>query len=186
MKLSQWAKENGVTYQTAWNLFKAGKLPVEAEQLPTGTILVKPNYSSSNDTIIYCRVSNHSRKEELNYQVARCEEFCFKNGWSVASVYKEVASGMNDKRKILWKVLDSNPKRIVVENKDRLTRFGFSYIENLMKKNGCEIVVINSAQEDQADLLKDLTSVIYSFCARLYGMRRAKNKVDQCKKIISE
>ncbi|MEW6080943.1 MAG: IS607 family transposase, partial [Bacillota bacterium] len=40
MKLSEWAKQNGVRYQTAWRWFKAGILPVPATRLPTGTILV--------------------------------------------------------------------------------------------------------------------------------------------------
>ena len=187
MKLSQWAKNNGLCYQTAWNLFKSGKLPVEAQQLSTGTILVKELKTSLNDkekTAIYCRVSNHSRKKEIEYQIDRCKEFCLSNGWPVHSIHKEIASGMNDDRRTLWRMLDSMPTRIVVENKDRLTRFGFNYLKKLLLRNGCEIVVINEAQEDHADLIKDLTSIIYSFCARLYGMRRAKNKTDKCKEII--
>jgi putative resolvase len=41
VKLSQWAKEQGLTYKGAWRMWKAGPLPVPAEQLPTGTIIVK-------------------------------------------------------------------------------------------------------------------------------------------------
>jgi predicted site-specific integrase-resolvase len=42
MKLSTWAKEQGIGYEVAWRMFRDGKLPVPAEQLPTGTIIVKP------------------------------------------------------------------------------------------------------------------------------------------------
>ena len=140
---------------------------------------------SNETTILYCRVSNHSRRNELNYQVERCEAFALSKGWSITKEYKEVASGMNDNRKELWKAIDSKPTRIIVENKDRLTRFGFNYLERLLQKQGTEIVVINESEEDKDDLIKDLCSIIYSFCARLYGMRRAKNKSDKVKEIIN-
>lgn len=43
MKLSEWAKLQGVTYKTAWRWVKAGKMPknVRVEVMPTGTILVE-------------------------------------------------------------------------------------------------------------------------------------------------
>jgi predicted site-specific integrase-resolvase len=178
MKLSDWAKEQGICYKTAWRWFKDGKLPVLAEQTVTGTILVKNEIIENNslDTIIYCRVSNHSRKEELNYQVQRCEEFCLKNGWSVKRVYKEIASGLNDERKEFWKAIDSKPKRLIVENKDRLTRFGFNYIKKLLNQVDKDIIVLNETIDDKNDLMKDLISIIYSFSARMYGLRRKKNK----------
>lgn len=91
---------------------------------------------------------------------------------------------MNDSRKVLWDMLDSKPTKIVVENKDRLTRFGFEFIARLVPN--CEVVIMNDSETDEEDLIKDLTSVIYSFCARMYGMRRAKNKAEQCKEIISK
>ncbi|MBK6999807.1 MAG: hypothetical protein IPH35_08650 [Rhodoferax sp.] len=42
MKLSEWAKQQGLTYKGAWKMFHAGQLPLRAEQLPTGTIIVHP------------------------------------------------------------------------------------------------------------------------------------------------
>ena len=81
-------------------------------------------------------------------------------------------------------MLDSNPTKIVIENKDRLTRFGFNYLEQLLKKQNCEIVVINTSTTDEQDLIKDLVSIITSFCCSLYGLRRSKNKVSQIKKIL--
>lgn len=43
IKLSVWAKKQGITYRTAWKWFKSGKLPAKAVQLSTGTILVEDN-----------------------------------------------------------------------------------------------------------------------------------------------
>jgi predicted site-specific integrase-resolvase len=86
-------------------------------------------------------------------------------------VVKEIASGMNDNRPELKKLLALRPARIVIEHKDRLTRFGFGYFEQLLPMLGCELVVINRDAEEKDDLLKDLVAVITSFCCRLYGLR---------------
>lgn len=185
MKLSDWAKKNGIAYKTAWRWFKNGTLPVPVKQISTGTILVEDASSSINDrNVIYCRVSNHSRKEELNYQVDRCQQFSLANGWSIHSVYKEVASGVNENRKEFWKAINCKPKRIIVEHKDRLSRFGFVYLEELLKQRGTEVVVINRDTVEENELIKDLVAIIYSFCARLYGLRKAYNKTKKCEKIL--
>lgn len=92
---------------------------------------------------------------------------------------------MNENRKELWKMLDSEPTTIVVENKDRLTRFGFKYLENLLNRRGCTILVLNPAVSDEQDLIKDMISVVTSFCCRLYGLRRTKNKMDKIRKVLS-
>jgi predicted site-specific integrase-resolvase len=91
---------------------------------------------------------------------------------------------MNDNRKEFWRMLDSNPTRIVIENKDRLTRFGFNYLDKLLLRNGCSIDVMNPNSNDEQDLIKDLVSVITSFCCRLYGLRRTKKKVQQIKDLV--
>jgi predicted site-specific integrase-resolvase len=185
MKLSVWAKKQCVCYRTAFQWFKDGKIK-NSFQTESGSIFVEDDVKNVNvqNNCIYARVSNQSRKSELEFQVDRLNQFCSANGIVVHKIYKEVASGMNDKRKELAKMLNSNPTKIIVENKDRLTRFGFNYLELLLNKNQQEIVVVNRAMEDKQDLLQDLTSVIYSFCARIYGLRRVKNKLDKIKDII--
>lgn len=186
MKLSEYAKKNGVHYRTALNWFYAGMIP-NSRQLANGTILVDDSIENKDSRIvIYCRVSNHNRKEEMEYQVTRCCDFCLARGYSVEKVYKEVASGMNDKRKELWKMIESSPTIVVVEHKDRLTRFGFNYLEKLLFKLGCKIEVINRDEEDESDLLKDLVSVITSFCCRLYGLRRGVNKSKKIREMIKD
>lgn len=188
MKLSHWAKLQGITYRTAYSWFSSGKIP-NAVQFPSGTIIVQDlpaSNTNDNSCVIYCRVSNHSRKNELQYQIDRCEEFCRARGLSITKIYKEIASGMNDKRKEFTKMLDSNPSIIVVENKDRLTRFGFNYLDKLLNKLNCKIIVINEAHEDEQDLIKDMISIVTSFCCRLYGLRRSKNKILKLKEVLNE
>ena len=66
-----------------------------------------------------------------------------------------------------------------MEHKDRLTRFGFNYIKILFEESGMEIEVINESENDKDDLMQDFVSIITSFCARLYGLRRSKRKTEQ-------
>lgn len=84
---------------------------------------------------------------------------------------------MNDKRPKLQKIFnDGITTRIVVEHKDRLTRFGFEYIKSLFK---AEIVIINEVKEDNQDLMQDFISLVTSFCARIYGHRRSKRATEK-------
>jgi putative resolvase len=188
MKLSEWAKTQGISYRTAWNWFKAGTLPIKAVQTETGTILVEPerlpSASKSPSAWVYSRVSSSEKKSDLNRQAERCVVFCSLNGWAVESVVKEIASGMNDNRPKLKKLLASKPSRIVVEHKDRLTRFGFGYFEQLLPMIGCELVVINGDSEEKDDLLKDLVVIITSFCCRLYGLRRGQRKAKDIQALL--
>lgn len=184
MKLSDWAKSQGISYITAWRWIKTGKFPLPFTYMPSGTIIVQNiiPIETSKEAWIYCRVSSYDKKEDLNRQVQRCSDFCASKGWVIKKVVKEIASGMNDSRPQLIKLLNENPKRIVVEHKDRLTRFGFGYFELLLPKLNCDLVVINRDKEEKEDLLKDLIAIITSFCCRLYGLRRAQNKIKNLKK----
>ena len=65
MKLSDWAKKQGISYLTAWRWFKENKLPVRATKMPSGSIIVEELSSSSKKVSIYCRVSSHEKKEDL-------------------------------------------------------------------------------------------------------------------------
>lgn len=106
------------------------------------------------------------------------------NGWVVHKTVKEIGSGLNDNRKKLNGILEEGKAtRLVVEHKDRLTRFGFNYIKTLCGHIGREIVVINEASNDKEDLIQDFVSVITSFCARIYGQRRSKRSTE---KLIEE
>ena len=178
MKLSEYAKRNSISYQTAWHHFKQGLIP-GARQLPSGTVVVdeikestKPEY-----TVVYARVSSSENRLNLETQAERLSQYCTSKGWTVNEIVKECASGLNDYRPKLSKILtDRKATRVVVEHKDRLTRFGFNYIKLLL--DDCDIVVVNECETDQ-DLFEDFVSLVTSFCARIYGKRRTKRKTEQ-------
>ena len=184
MKLSQYAKQQGISYKTAFRWWKAGE--IKGYQAASGTIIVTENEPArqAEKVAIYARVSTASHKANLERQTERLSQYCEARGYQVTKVVKEIASGLNDSRpKLVTLLKDTSITRIVVEHKDRLTRFGFNYIETLFEIAGRTIEVVNVAENDKEDLLADLSSVIYSFCARLYGQRRAKRKTE---KIVEE
>ena len=177
MKLSSYAKRLGISYKTAWRYWKDGKL--DAYQLPSGTIIVADDKLRDKYVCIYARVSSAENKGNLDSQTERLAQYCIAKGYKVHKIVKEVGSGVNDNRKKLAKLLnDSECGLIVVEHKDRLTRFGFNYIKVLLNQMGKDIEVANESENDKQDLMQDFVSIITSFCARIYGLRRSKRKTE--------
>jgi putative resolvase len=188
MKLSAWAKKQGICYKTAWRLYSTGRFPLPTEQLPTGTIIVKePDEDKGADNsqaVIYARVSSSDQKQDLDRQVSRLVEYALSNGYSVKGVVKETGSGLNGRGTKLLSVLrDSSARIIIVEHKDRLARFGFEYIEALLASSGRRVAVADD-KEMTDDLVQDMIDVLTLFCARLYGKRSAKNKAKKAMKAM--
>lgn len=186
MKLSEYAKNVGVTYQTVFRWFQSGKIK-NSYKTDSGSIFVSENNIPTKDKIvIYARVSNQSRRKEMEYQVDRIKKFSEARGYIVEKIYKEVASGMNNSRVQLWRMIDYKPTKIIIENKDRLARFGFEYLKRLLLKQGTEIICMNNDESEEDDLMKDMIAIITSFCCRLYGTRRGKNKSNKIKEVIDD
>jgi predicted site-specific integrase-resolvase len=181
MKLSQFAKQQGISYSTALRWWKAGA--IRGYQAPSGTIIVEAEGMPARNeqrVAIYARVSSAEHRENLERQAERLMQYCTVRGYQVVKLVKEVGSGVNDSRpKLLSLLRDPMITRLVVEHKDRLTRFGFRYIETLLEIQGRTIEVVNPAENNREDLLHDLASIVYSICTRLYGQRRAKRKAER-------
>lgn len=97
-------------------------------------------------------------------------------GLPVAEVVTEVGSGLNGRRRKLHRLLsDPQAAVIVVEHRDRLARFGVEHLEAVLSASGRRLVVLDPA-ETADDLVRDITEVLTSMCARLYGRRAAKNR----------
>ena len=171
------AREQGVSYQTAWRWYKAGKLPVRYEQMPSGTIIVHPEAPPAQTRVtIYARVSSADQKQDLARQADRLASYASANGWPIVSVVEEVGSGLNGRRKKLLKLLaDPSVGMILVEHRDRLARFGVEYIEAALVSQGRSIIVADETEE-MADIWQDFIDVVTSMCARIYGKRGARNR----------
>lgn len=177
MKLSEWARKQGVTYKTAWRWWKAGQLPVPATQMASGTVVVQDTtVPVASATALYARVSSSDQKKDLESQLGRLAAYASANSYNVTKTMAEIGSGLNGHRPMLMKLLaDPAITVIIVEHRDRLMRFGAEYVESALAAQKRKIVVVNQ-EELKDDLVQDMIEVLTSFCARLYGRRSAKNK----------
>jgi predicted site-specific integrase-resolvase len=111
----------GISYKTAFRWWKAGKL--DAYQLDTGTIIVREPAQSPNATgiALSARVSSADQKEDLDRQMQRLKDYAASKGYQVTKMVSELASGLNDKRPKLMKLLtDPSVGMVVIEHPDVL------------------------------------------------------------------
>jgi len=179
MNLAEWAKAQHIHPQTAYRWFRAGKLPVPAERVG-GFILVGDlsgaDAPSHTKTAIYARVSSADQKSDLDRQVARVTVWATSNGYSVDSVVTEVGSALNGKRrKFLGLLRDPQVTTIIVEHRDRFARFGVEYVAGALDAGHRRMVIVDDAEVDD-DLVRDMTELMTSLCARLYGRRSASHR----------
>lgn len=181
MNLAAWAERNGVARVTAYRWFHSGRLPVPAQRVGQ-LILVNDaiaEIAQHRRTAVYARVSSADQKADLDRQVARATEWATAEQIPVDKVVTEVGSALNGHRRRFLALLgDPSVGRIVVEHRDRFCRFGFEYVEAALGAQGRELVVVDSAEVDD-DLVRDMTEILTSMCARLYGKRAAANRAQR-------
>lgn len=127
----------------------------------------------------YARVSSQKQKVsgDLDRQSQRLSEYCAKNNLYVEHIIKDCGSGLNDKRigftQLTNLVVNKKVNKVIVEHKDRLTRFQFNFIERMYKEFGCEIIVVEDKVDvsDAEELTRDLMALLASFSGRYYGKR---------------
>ena len=184
MKLSAYAKQIGVTYKTAWKWWQAGQL--DAYQLPTGTVIVREAHPAPSGVALYARVSSADQKDDAARQMERLREYAAARGYQVVAEVTEIASGLNDERPKLKKVL-TNPKIgvVVVEHRDRLTRFGYGYIATLFEQQGRRVEAMYPSDTGD-DLVDDFVAVMTSMAARIYGRRYSKRKAERIRACVEQ
>ena len=129
----------------------------------------------------YARVSSAEQKPHLKNQANRLWAYAGQNGMLLDDVVSEVASGLNDRRPKLRKLLsDPTVHTMVVEHRERLARFGVGMVEAMLQARGGGLIAIDDAEApddlEPDDLVRDMTEILTCFCARLYGKRSAANR----------
>lgn len=144
--------------------------------------LLVDDISAEKRDYIYARVS--SNKQSISGDLDRQVMFLVEHIDSLYKpiILKEIGSGLNDKRPKLLKLMDDvmNGKvnNIYVTYKDRLTRFGFNYLERICNHHGVRIIVVKDIEKTkiiEQELAEDLMSLIASFSGKLYGLRSKGN-----------
>lgn len=186
IKVSEYAKRMSLHIRTVYRYYHSGKIQGYQDDV-TGTIFIlnpfkKEVEASLNATVVlYARVSSSENKDNLDKQLDRLRLYANAKGYQVVKEIKEIGSGLNDNRVKLNNLLKNDLDTfsiLLVEHKDRLTRFGFNYIDIMLKTHNKKLEVINLVDNDREDLVQDFISVITSFCARVYGQTRSKRKTE--------
>jgi excisionase family DNA binding protein len=186
--LSRWVREGRIrAIRTAGGKFRVPESEVKriAEGLPI---------SKEIRAIIYARVSSSDQKSNLERQVPYLTEYCTSKGYRVVDVLSDIASGLKTDRKGLAKlfsyVVNRQADVVVVTYKDRLTRFGFEYLEYFFKQYGVRVEVVFGEEPKDAyqELVEDLVEIVTSSAGKLYDMRSHGKKmlVEGFKKLLEE
>jgi predicted site-specific integrase-resolvase len=175
--LKEWARQQGVHPVTAYRWFREGKLPVSARRAGRLILVDTPPVSAGPGiATVYARVSSADQRADLDRQVARVTAWAAGEGLAVGRVVTEVGSALNGKRrKFLALLRDGSVTTIVVEHRDRFARFGAEYVEAALSAQGRKLLVVDPSEVDD-DLVRDVTEILTSLCARRYGRRAAANR----------
>ena len=173
-----YAAMRGVHYRTIINHFNKGALDGYRDEF--GNIWIRnprwqeaPKGDHSLDAILYARVSSSINMGSLDGHFELLRELAAARGYRVVGEYKEVASGLNEGRKMLGQILDRDDYGVLVaEHRDRLTRFGLSYLDQLLGRLGVKVDIINQVDGKDNELVDDFVSIVTSFCGRIYGQKR--------------
>jgi predicted site-specific integrase-resolvase len=178
MNLAVWAERNGVARVSAYRWFHAGLLPVAARKVGRVILVDEPAGDAGlrGGTFVYARVSSADQKTDLDRQVARVTAGATAEQIPVDRVVTEVGWALNGHGRTFLALLRARSVgRIVVEHRDRCCGFGSEYVQAALAAQGRELVVVDSAEVDD-DLVRDMTEILTSMCARLYGKRAAQNR----------
>ena len=134
------------------------------------------------ETVIYSRVSSHDQADDLKRQTDKLKKYCDEHQIDNVEVIEEIGSGMNYRkrglRKLIAKVIQGEVKRVVVNFKDRLMRFGFEIFNQLCAWRRVEIVEVgeSSAKSFEEQLVADVLMIMTVYCSKIYGKRSHKNR----------
>jgi len=137
---------------------------------------------TEKDVAIYARCSTQKQAENLTRQHKRLIEACGDRGYRIILDCSEIASGLNDNRRQFFKIIDAackgEVKKVVVEHRDRLTRFGFRTIERFFKGVGCTVEILEQVEgkSEHEELVEDILTIIVSFSSRIYGARGGRKR----------
>lgn len=180
---SQAAEILGIHPWTMRRWLREGKVPaiksdtgrwyVLADWIESQTLQVKPELQTTR-CAIYARESSSENRAALESQVSGLRQYAVAKGYTIVRIVTEIASGLNDTRpKLTALLLQRDFDILLVEHKERLSRFGFHWFEILCP---FQIEVVNLAENATNDLMEDLVAILTSFAARLYGQRRGRKK----------
>lgn len=159
------------------------KSPGGHRRYPESAFISSPK--TDRERVLYARVSTKSQIEDMKSQVEYLSD-----SYPGCRVVKDIASGMNWKRKNFIKLMNqvSNDEisEIVVGHKDRLCRFGFEFVEWFCNLHDCKIVIINNVKlSPHEELMQDFMAIMHTFSSKLYFLRAYKKKIEEEQNLVA-
>lgn len=148
-------------------------------------VVPKINKNDLVKVACYARVSSHEQKTkgDLERQAGRILTYCSEKGYHVVKSYEEVGSGMSDTRPKLQQlfrlVSEHKIDKVIIEHKDRLTRFNFNFLLQFFQSYEVEIEWVGEilgAKSYEQELVEDMLTLMSSFSNKIYGKRSAENR----------
>jgi putative resolvase len=186
VKRKEALKVLGINYQTLYAM---------ADRKEIDTIIVGKNklyninkymreheiLTNKREKICYCRVSSNKQKEDLERQVEM-----MRKAYPQHTIIKDIGSGLNYNREGLKRIIDMGIKgeieELVIAYKDRLTRFGYEMIENIIEKYAKGKIIILKKEEEETpteELTKDVIAIMNVYVAKVNGLRKYKGKIKE-------
>lgn len=175
-----------ISSQCLYEMRKTGR--IESKKISDKKYLFKlpKQFTSSDDAkiAIYARVSTSKQKKDLENQISYLRKYIVANGNKVENdkVFTDIASGMNENRKglnlLITEIISGTVNKVVISNRDRLTRFGYGYLKSLFDRYNCEIIEVNLTEDKtfEQELTDDLIAIIHHFSMKFYGKRKNRLK----------
>ncbi|MEM1627197.1 MAG: IS607 family transposase [Sulfolobaceae archaeon] len=189
----------GISYSTLLRWIREGKIRAVTTEggkyrIPYSEVKKYLERREETRAVIYARVSSADKKEDLEKQINYLTNYATAKGYKVVEVLKDIASGLNTQRKGLLKLFKLVEGRsvdvVLITHKDRLTRFGFEYLEEFFSAMGVRIEVVFGEEPKEAtqELVEDLIKIITSFAGKIYGMRSHKKTllIQGVKRLLGE
>lgn len=192
-KTGEVAKLLGITIPTVIRYCETGYIPYHTMETGHRRILAKDvcdylekqnmlfdDEESTKSDVIYARISTHEQanRGDLDRQVEKVKLFAINENVKNLVVKTDISSGLDDSRKGLLTLIDmiqqGKVNRVFVLHKDRLTRFGYHYLEKICEFHGVSIVFVSGETESKSqseELADDIIALIHSFSGKLYGLK---------------
>lgn len=187
LRIGAAAKKLGFHPQTLRRWMQEGKLAgvrVGKEiRIPLTEIERLLGEQTTGTVVLSARVSGVGQRPDLLQQVERLQHWADQERPQAPRImYRDIGSGLTTERvglrKLIRQVQDQQVREVIVPYPDRLTRFGFAYVQTWFAGYGTQITVLSEEEErtPERELVEDLLAILTSFSGRLYGMRSHKQQ----------
>ena len=148
VRLSEWARDQGIARATAYRFLKQGILPVPVERSPTGRWYVLAPNKKGTRNAIYARAGpGNNQIQIINHQVARVAAWAADRRVPIFTVVHEIADPLFDPTPRLERLLsDAGIGEILVDNPGVLGVGRMSLLVAALAPQGRRITTVRTTQ----------------------------------------